>query len=148
MADVKKVSVYRYGAGEELVCVIDPESDTKLVFIPSPPTTTTQKINPRTPVNNQTAVRAEQSPERLEAQKAYCAEQKLVFICTDSLVAEQIQQAYEYMTLNERNLNVKKDRLVLKADAASMDAAQEAMDYLIDELDVEFEDEEIEEFSV
>ncbi|MBQ3268129.1 MAG: hypothetical protein IJH08_09455, partial [Atopobiaceae bacterium] len=40
---VEEVEVYEYEGG---VCV-DPKSDTKVVFIPSPPTKMEQKINPR-----------------------------------------------------------------------------------------------------
>ncbi len=40
---VEEVQVYEYDGGT----VVDPKSDTKTVFIPSPPTKMEQKINPR-----------------------------------------------------------------------------------------------------
>ena len=58
------VEFYEY---EGLGYVIDPESDTKQVFIPSPPTMTTVKTNPRPSIIYVTGGRSEEHTSELQS---------------------------------------------------------------------------------
>ena len=59
------VEFYDY---EGLGNIIDPESDTKQVFIPSPPTMTTVKTNPRSTILYITGGKIVEGYEKLEEQ--------------------------------------------------------------------------------
>lgn len=72
-------------AYEELGYIIDPPSDTKEVFIPSPPTMTTVKINPRTAIIYITGGKISEGYEKLDALKAYAEENKLCAIAINML---------------------------------------------------------------
>ena len=64
---------------EGLGYFIDPESDTKQVFIPSPPTMATVKINPRPGIIYVTGGKVKEGYEQLEALKDYAEKIKLEF---------------------------------------------------------------------
>ena len=146
MSEQKQVRFYSYEIdGEAAGFVVEPESDTKMVFIPSPPTTTYQKINPRRAVLAITGGRICDTFEGLEQLKAYCADQKLVMVCPESVDPEEVSDTYEYMMTAARDLNIKRNELTVAADADHLDDANAVMEYLMDELDVEFDQDEAEE---
>lgn len=78
-------------AYEELGYIIDPPSDTKEVFIPSPPTMTTVKVNPRAAIIYVTGGKIVEGYDKLEALKAYAEENKLVLICPTATDAEEFE---------------------------------------------------------
>lgn len=135
------VEFYAY---EELGFIVDPESDTKMVFIPSPPTNMLTKINPRPAVIYITGGKINEGYEKLEELKAYCEANKLVFICPAATDEEELAATYEYITKNAKTLNIKVENLSIKSDDAHLDAAQAAVDYFMDELDAdELDDAEV-----
>ncbi len=137
------VEFYAY---EDLGFIVDPESDTKEVFIPSPPTTTTMKINPRPVIIYLTGGKVKEGYEKLEALKAYAEENKVVFVCPSSNDGEVVGDTYQYIQKNAKKINVKKNELCVQCLPECADEAQEAVDYLVDELDADVE--EAEEFEV
>lgn len=142
MSEEKEIRFYSYEIdGEPAGFLVEPESDTKMVFIPSPPTTTYQKINPRKAVLYLTGGMVCEGYEKLDALKAYCASNKVVMMCPASLEPEDIGDSYEYLMTAARDLNIRRNELQVLADAPHLEVAQAAMEYLEDELDVEFEDE-------
>lgn len=133
------VEVYGY---EELGIIIDPPSDTKEVFIPSPPTMATVKINPRAAIIYITGGKITEGCDQIEALKAYAEENKVVFICPTATDSEEIAKTYDYVTKKAKMINIKANELSVMADADTMEAAQEAVDYLVDECDADIDDAE------
>ncbi len=136
------VEFYDY---EGLGNIIDPESDTKQVFIPSPPTMTTVKTNPRPTILYVTGGKIVEGYEKLEELKAYAEENKVVFVCPSSKDPEEVAETYNYIQSKYKVLNVKRDEITVMGDADTMDDAQAVVDYLVDECDADIED--AEEFS-
>lgn len=126
--------------------MIDPESDTKQVFIPSPPTMTTVKINPRPGIIYITGGQVKEGYEKLDALKTYAEENKVVIICPYSNKPEEAAETYKYIQSKYKMINVKRDEISVKGNADMMDDAQAIVDYLVDECDADIED--AEEFSV
>jgi len=137
------VEFYAY---EELGFIIDPPSDTKEVFIPSPPTMTTVKTNPRDAIIYITGGKVVEGYEKLDALKVYAEENKKVIICPESTDAEEVGETYEYVTKKAKMINIKANSIVVMGDADHMEAAQEIVDYLVDELDADMDDAEEFEF--
>ena len=137
------VEFYEY---EGLGYIVDPESDTKQVFIPSPPTMTTVKTNPRPGIIYITGGKVKEGYEKLEDLKNYAEENMVMIICPASLDPEEIAETYKYVTTKYKVLNVKRDELSVQGDPDTMEAAQEAVDYLVDECDADVDD--AEEFSL
>lgn len=133
------VEFYEY---EGLGYIIDPESDTKQVFIPSPPTMTTVKTNPRPSIIYITGGKVTEGYEKLEELKAYAEANKVAIICPSSNEPEEIAETYNYIQSKHKVLNVKRDDISVKGDTDSMDNAQAAVDYLVDECDADIEDAE------
>lgn len=133
------VEFYAY---EELGFIIDPESDTREVFIPSPPTMTTVKINPRNAIIYITGGKVVEGYEKLEKLKAYAESNKVVLICPEATDPEEVAETYSYVTTKYKTLNVKKDEIAVMAEADLVDAAQAIVDYLVDECDADIEDAE------
>lgn len=133
------VEFYEY---EDLGYIIDPESDTKQVFIPSPPTMTTVKTNPRPSIIYVTGGKVKEGYEKLDELKAYAEENKIAILCPTSLDAEEIAETYKYIQTKYKVLNVKRNEITVQADADTMDAAQAAVDYMIDECDADIDDAE------
>ena len=127
------VEFYAY---EDLGFIIDPESDTKEVFIPSPPTMVTAKINPRPAIIYITGGKV------VETMKDYAEKNKVVIVCPTAEDAEELGKTYEYVSMKAKLLNVKKDQISIKGDADHMDLAQEAVDYAVDEMDADLDDAE------
>ena len=137
------VEVYAY---EELGWIIDPPSDTKEVFIPSPPTMTTVKINPRKAIIYVTGGKVAEGYEQLDALKAYAEANKTMIICPESTDAEELGEAYNYVKTKAKTLNIKGNEIVVMGDADNLEAAQELVDYAVDELDADLDDAEEFEF--
>lgn len=133
------VEFYAY---EGLGYIIDPESDTKEVFIPSPPTMTTVKINPRPAMIYIAGGMVKEGYEGLEALKAYAEANKVVIVCPESTDAEEVGETYNYISTKAKSLNIKKDALTVTATADLVDTAQECVDYMVDELDADLDDAE------
>ena len=106
------VEFYEY---EGLGYIVDPESDTKQVFIPSPPTMTTVKTNPRPGIIYITGGKVKEGYEKLEDLKNYAEENKVMIICPASLDPEEIAETYKYVTTKYKVLNVKRDELSYRA---------------------------------
>ena len=133
------VEFYAY---EDLGFIIDPESDTKEVFIPSPPTMVTAKINPRPAIIYITGGKVVEGYDKLETMKDYAEKNKVVIVCPTAEDAEELGKTYEYVSMKAKLLNVKKDQISIKGDADHMDLAQEAVDYAVDEMDADLDDAE------
>ena len=133
------VEFYAY---EDLGFIIDPESDTKEVFIPSPPTMVTAKINPRPAIIYITGGKVVEGYDKLETMKDYAEKNKVVIVCPTAEDAEELGKTYEYVSMKAKLLNVKKDQISIKGDADHMDLAQEAVDYAVDEMDADLDDTE------
>ena len=133
------VEFYAY---EDLGFIIDPESDTKEVFIPSPPTMVTAKINPRPAIIYITGDKVVEGYDKLETMKDYAEKNKVVIVCPTAEDAEELGKTYEYVSMKAKLLNVKKDQISIKGDADHMDLAQEAVDYAVDEMDADLDDAE------
>ncbi len=133
------VEFYAY---EDLGFIIDPESDTKEVFIPSPPTMVTAKINPRPAIIYITGGKVVEGYDKLETMKDYAEKNKVVIVCPTAEDAEELGKTYEYVSMKAKLLNVKKDQISIKGDADHMDLAQEAVDYAVDEMDAGLDDAE------
>ena len=133
------VEFYAY---EDLGFIIDPESDTKEVFIPSPPTMVTAKINPRPAIIYITGGKVVEGYDKLETMKDYAEKNKVVIVCPTAEDAEELGKTYEYVSMMAKLLNVKKDQISIKGDADHMDLAQEAVDYAVDEMDADLDDAE------
>ena len=133
------VEFYAY---EDLEFIIDPESDTKEVFIPSPPTMVTAKINPRPAIIYITGGKVVEGYDKLETMKDYAEKNKVVIVCPTAEDAEELGKTYEYVSMKAKLLNVKKDQISIKGDADHMDLAQEAVDYAVDEMDADLDDAE------
>ena len=137
------VEVYGY---EELGIIIDPPSDTKEVFIPSPPTMTTVKINPRNAIIYVTGGAVTEGCDQIEALKAYAEANKTMLICPTATDAEELGETYTYVKTKAKTINIKGNEIVVMGDADHMDAAQGLVDYAVDELDADIDD--AEEFSL
>ena len=133
------VEFYAY---EDLGFIIDPESDTKEVFIPSPPAMVTAKINPRPAIIYITGGKVVEGYDKLETMKDYAEKNKVVIVCPTAEDAEELGKTYEYVSMKAKLLNVKKDQISIKGDADHMDLAQEAVDYAVDEMDADLDDAE------
>ena len=113
------VDFYEY---DGLGYVVDPESDTKV------------------------GGKIDESYEKLEELKKYCADNKVVFICPKATDAEELGKTYQYALDKFKDLNIVKEEISIKADSEHLDAAQELVEYVLDEFDDELD--EAEEFSL
>lgn len=136
------VDFYEYNG---LGYIVDPESDTKVVTVILIGKQTV-KANPRPAVIYVTGGKINESYEKLEELKAYCAENKVVYICPTSTDVDELGKTYQYAVDKFKDLNIVKEEISVKADSENMDAAQELVDYVLDEFDDELDD--AEEFSL
>ena len=132
------VDFYDY---EGLCYIVDPESDTKVVTVILIGKQTV-KANPRPAVIYVTGGKINENYEKLEELKAYCAENKVVYICPTATDAEELGKTYQYALDKFKDLNIVKEEISIKADAENMGAAQELVEYVLDEFDDELEDAE------
>ena len=84
--------------------------------------------------------------EKLEELKAYCAENKVVYICPTATDVEELGKTYQYAVDKFKDLNIVKEEISVKADSENMSAAQELVEFVLDEFDDELDD--AEEFSL
>ena len=138
------VEIVKYDGG----FIVDPESDTKEVFVPSPPTMMTIKINPRPVVIYITGKAVDESYDKIDALKAYCEENKVCFVCPESDDAEEVGPTYSYVMKNAKKINVKANEMSVYCTADAEDLAKEAVEYMVDELDAELEEDDIEVFEI
>ena len=136
------VDFYEY---DGLGYVVDPESDTKVVTVILIGKQTV-KANPRPAVIYVTGGQIDESYEKLEELKIYCADNKVVFICPKATDAEELGKTYQYALDKFKDLNIVKEEISIKADSEHLDAAQELVEYVLDEFDDELD--EAEEFSL
>lgn len=127
---VEEVQVYEYAAG---TCV-DPKSDTRTVFIPSPPTQMEQKINPR-------PVLLLFGENDVEAVKAMADEQKLFVMLPKDTEEDTVETTFEAIQKSAKKWNIKKDEVSVKT-TGDVAAAQAVVDYINDELDGDVADAE------
>ena len=132
------VDFYDY---EGLGYIVDPESDTKVVTVILIGKQTV-KANPRPAVIYVTGGKINENYEKLEELKSYCAENKVVYICPTATDAEELGKTYQYALDKFKDLNIVKEEISIKADAENMGAAQELVEYVLDEFDDELEDAE------
>jgi hypothetical protein len=127
---IEEVEVYEYDGGT----VVDPKSETKKVFIPSPPTTIEQKINPRPAIIlfGETDV---------EAIRAKADEEKVVFVLPADAEEETIEATFRLVVTGAKKLNVKADEVSVKFVGDGKDA-QAFVEYTVNELDADLEDAE------
>lgn len=138
MSDISKVTVDAYEGGY----IIAPESEMKKVVIPSPPTVSMMPINPRDAVIYLTDEAITPESPNIDAIKQYAVDNKVVIISPADKDPDSVVETYEYAQTNAKKLNVKKDGFTVKADEASMEAANAAVEALEDE-DVEIDEAEI-----
>lgn len=131
-----KVDFYDY---DGLGYVVDPESDTKVVTVILIGKQTV-KANPRPAVIYVTGGKINESYEKLEELKAYCAENKVVYICPTATDTEELGKTYQYAVDKFKDLNIIKEEISVKADSENLGAAQELVEYVLDEFDDELED--------
>lgn len=139
MGDVKFEKV-------EVGYIVDPESETKEVFIPSPPTMTTVKINPRPVIILLANPAIGEGYDKVEELKAYAEAKKVFIACPDGTDTDAVEAAYTYIDKKAKTLNVKKNEVSVQYIGDLADVAQEAVDYLVDELDADIDDAEEFEF--
>lgn len=131
-----KVDFYDY---QGLGYVVDPESDTKVVTVILIGKQTV-KANPRPAVIYVTGGKINESYEKLDELKAYCAENKVVFICPLATETEELGKTYQYALDKFKDLNIVKEEISIKSDSENLEAAQALVDYVLDEFDDELED--------
>lgn len=146
--DISDVMFYEYDIDEDGQAgyIIDPKSDEKEVFIPSPPTKMIQKINPRVGVILVTETPITEDYENLDSLKAYAKEKKVFIACPEETDVDALESIYKYMQSKAKKLNIKKDEIVVQYLGNMENAAQEFVDYAIDELDADLDDAEEFEF--
>ena len=132
------VDFYEYNG---LGYIVDPESDTKVVTVILIGKQTV-KANPRPAVIYVTGGKINESYEKLEELKAYCAENKVVYICPTSTDADELGKTYQYAIDKFKDLNIVKEEISVKADSENMSAARELVEYVLDEFDDELDDAE------
>lgn len=137
-----KVDFYEY---DGLGYIVDPESDTKVVTVILIGKQTV-KANPRPAVIYVTGGKINESYEKLEELKAYCAENKVVYICPEATEGEELGKTYKYAVDKFKDLNIVKEEISVKADKEHLEAAQELVEYVLDEFDDELD--EAEEFAL
>jgi hypothetical protein len=130
----KEVVIEAFSAWSVNGHTIVPPSDTKKVVIPSPPSVNYAPINPRPAIlylTESTIIPDSAEAERL---KAYALENKVVFVCPETgNNAESLAQVYDWAVKRATKLNVVKDQVSVKSDAASLDLAKTVVAEATDE---------------
>lgn len=125
---IEEVQVFEYEAGT----IVDPKSDVRMVFIPSPPTQMEQKINPR-------PVLILFGENDIEAVKELADTEKLFVVLPNGTDEDTIEITFELIAKGTKKYNIKKDEITVKT-TGNVEAAQDVVDYLNDELDCDIED--------
>lgn len=133
------VEFYPY---EDLGYIVDPESDMKeitVILIGKQ----MAKCNPRPAVIYITGGKIDEEYAKLGELKAYCEENKVVYICPKAEDIDELAKTYKYATEKCKDLNIKPNEISVKADAEHLDVAQELVEYMEDEFDAEVEPAEV-----
>ncbi|ESL03728.1 hypothetical protein GCWU000282_00893 [Catonella morbi ATCC 51271] len=134
-----KVEFYEYdGKGY----IVDPESDTKertVILLGKQ----IVKCNPRKVVIYVTGGAVDEKYAKLEELKAYCGDNKVVFVCPKADNCDALVETYKYITKNYLDLNIKPQEMSIKSDASHREVATELADYILDEFDMDFGETEI-----
>lgn len=141
--DISDVSFTSFSTGfsEDAGYVVDPKSDEKRVFIPSPPTEYITKINPRPGVILLTESAITPDNADLDALKAYAKDKKLFLACPNDISIESLKATYEWMMSHAKTLNIDKNdfRIMYQGTKAEAD---DFVEYAADELDADLADAE------
>lgn len=137
-----KVDFYEY---DELGYAVDPESDTKEITVILVGKQTV-KANPRPAVIYVTGGAINESYEKLEELKKYCADNKVVFLCPKATDVEELAKTYQYAVGNFKKLNIVPEEISVKSDDDHTKQAEELVDYVLDEYDAELDT--VEKFSL
>lgn len=121
--------------------IVDPESDTKVITVILIGKQTV-KANPRPVVIYVAGGKIDENYEKLDELKAYCAENKVVYVCPKATDEDELGKTYTYIYKNYKDLNVLIDNVTVKAAPGYLEAAQSVVDYALDEFDVELPDAE------
>ena len=111
------VEFYPY---EDLGYVVDPESDMKeitVILIGKQ----MAKCNPRPAVIYITGGKVNEEYAKLGELKAYCEENKVVYICPKAEDLDELAKTYKYATEKCKDLNIKPNEISVKADAEHLD---------------------------
>lgn len=133
------VEFYPY---EDLGYVVDPESDMKeitVILIGKQ----MAKCNPRPAVIYITGGAVNEEYDKLGELKAYCEENKVVYVCPKATDIDELVKTYKYIVDKCKDLNVKPGEINVKATAEYLDAAKELVEYMEDEFDAEVEPAEV-----
>ena len=76
----------------------------------------TVKANPRPAVIYVTGGAINESYEKLEELKKYCADNKVVFLCPKATDVEELAKTYQYAVGNFKKLNIVPEEISVKSD--------------------------------
>lgn len=148
MIDITDVTCGIYGTeyADKAGYMVDPKSDLKEVFIPSPPTKLLTKINPRQGIILIADPAIEEGYEKMDELKAYAKEKKVFVACVAENSIEALEATYNFMIKEAKKLNIKKDDIQVRYMNDLKEHADAFVEYAMDEMDIEIEDAEEFEF--
>jgi hypothetical protein len=119
--------------------MVDPESDTKQIFIPSPPSLSIVKIHPRAAVFLMSSGKEEKLYEQIEVLKTYAQEQNVMLICpfTDDFV--EFEKSFCWIDKKRRVLNIDHNRYSVMGCEGYEKEAKSLAEYLANKYDVALE---------
>lgn len=132
--------------GDDLGYLVDPESDTKEVFVPSPPSMIVVRINPRPGILLVSGGVVRPGWDQLEALKTYAEANKVAFVCPFSNDPQVVATSFKWLRKKCRLLNIKPRGFRIMALGDNLQQAQDVVDYLVDKCDADVDD--AEEFSL
>ena len=128
------VEFYEY---DELGYAVDPESDTKEITVILVGKQTV-KANPRPAVIYVTGGAINESYEKLEELKKYCADNKSYFCAQRQRMWKNWQKHISMLLVILKKLNIVPEEISVKSDDDHTKQAEELVDYVLDEYDAEF----------
>jgi hypothetical protein len=132
-------SVYEGGLG----LLVDPESDTKEVFIPSPPSMVQVKVHPRDAVVLVSGGVVRQGWSELAALEEYAESNKVAILCPFSDDPEEVAKSYLWLERKCRSLNIRYGCWRVMATEGELEAARGVVDYLVTKLDADLDKAEV-----
>ena len=126
-------AVYQDGLGY----LIDPESDTKQIFIPSPPSMNTVKIHPRPAIILISGGEVGPGCSRIDDLKSYADENKVVLVCPASNEPEKVAESFAWLDKKHRLLNVRQSGYSVMATPGNLEDAREVTEYICERFDVD-----------
>ena len=106
----------------------------------------TVKANPRPAVIYVTGGAINESYEKLEELKKYCADNKVVFLCPKATDVKNWQKHISMLLVILKKLNIVPEEISVKSDDDHTKQAEELVDYVLDEYDAELDT--VEKFSL